>query len=120
MIMSVTLGLSWPLLTIVLDRQGVPAWLVGLSASGQMVAVLAVVPVAPSLISKIGVVRTIGLGIIGMAVCLALQPPVLRGKSICVDGRGFRNAGPSRARLERADFGGRGVLRTRETQGRRA
>ena len=74
MIMSVTLGLSWPLLTIVLERQGVPAWLVGLSASGQMVAVLAVVPVAPGLISRIGMVRTIALGITGMVACLFLLP----------------------------------------------
>jgi len=49
-----------------------------------------------------------------------LEKPVLRGKSICVDGRGFRDARPRRTKLERGDFGGRGVLRTRETQGRRA
>ncbi len=57
MIMSITLGLSWPLLAIVLERQGVSEWLIGLSASGQMVAVLAVVPVAPSLIGRLGVIH---------------------------------------------------------------
>ena len=31
--MSVTLGLCWPLLAIVLARQGVPLWLNGLNAS---------------------------------------------------------------------------------------
>ena len=35
-------------------------------------------------------------------------------------GRGFQDAGPRRAKLERGDFGDRGMLRTRETQGRRA
>jgi MFS family permease len=71
---SVTLGLSWPLLAIVLERQGVPPWLNGLSASVQMAAVLAVMPVAPALIGRLGLVRMIALGIIGMAVCLALLP----------------------------------------------
>jgi MFS family permease len=74
MTVSITLGLSWPLLAIVLERQGVPPWLNGLSASAQLVAVLAVMPVAPALIGRLGVVRVIAIGIIGMAVCLALLP----------------------------------------------
>jgi MFS family permease len=71
---SITLGLSWPLLAIVLERQGVPAWLNGLSASAQMIAVLALMPVAPALIGSLGVVRVIAIGITGMAACLALLP----------------------------------------------
>jgi MFS family permease len=74
MTVSITLGLSWPLLAIVLERQGVSPWLNGLSASAQMVAVLAVMPVAPALIGRLGVVRVIAIGITGMAVCLALLP----------------------------------------------
>jgi len=72
--MTITLGLCWPLLAIVLERQGVPPWLNGLSASAQMAAVLAVMPVAPALIGRLGVVRMIAVGITGMAVCLALLP----------------------------------------------
>jgi MFS family permease len=49
---TITLGLCWPLLAIVLERQGVSPWLNGLSASAQMVAVLAV----------------------GMAACMCLLP----------------------------------------------
>ncbi len=53
--------------------------------------------------------------------CASLRlDALLRGKSICVDGRGIRDTGPRRTKLERGDFGGRGVLRTRDTQGRRA
>jgi MFS family permease len=74
MSMSVTLGLCWPFLAIVLERQGVPPWLNGLSASAQMLAVLVVMPVAPKLIGALGVVRVIAIGIIGMAVGLALLP----------------------------------------------
>ena len=74
MTVSITLGLSWPLLAIVLDRQGVPPWLNGLSASAQTIAVIAVVPIAPKLISTFGVVRMVAIGIPCMAVCLALLP----------------------------------------------
>ena len=74
MTMSITLGLCWPLLAIVLERQGVPPWLNGLSASAQMLAVLVVMPIAPKLIGALGVVRVIAIGITGMAVGLALLP----------------------------------------------
>ncbi len=74
MTVSVTLGLSWPLLALVLERQGVAPWLNGLSASAQMAAVLAVMPVAPALIGRLGLLRVLVTGIGGMAVCLALLP----------------------------------------------
>ena len=41
---TVALGLTWPLLAIVLEKQGIPAWLNGLSASAQMIAVVAIAP----------------------------------------------------------------------------
>jgi MFS family permease len=72
--LSVTLGLCWPLLAIVLERQGVPTWLNGLSASAQMAAILAVMPMAPALIGALGVVRVIAIGIIIMVFGLALIP----------------------------------------------
>ena len=74
MTMSITLGLSWPLLAIVLENRGVPTWLNGLSASSQMLAVLAIMPVAPRLIGRFGVVRSIAGGILGMATFLLLLP----------------------------------------------
>ncbi len=71
---AVTLGLSWPLLAIVLERQGVPAWLNGLSASIQMTAVLLIAPLAPRLIGRIGTIPVMALGVAGMGVSLLLLP----------------------------------------------
>ena len=71
---TITLGLSWPLLAIVLEKQGVPAWLNGLSASAQMIAVLAIAPLGPRLIGWLGNTRVIALGIVGMVVSLGLLP----------------------------------------------
>jgi MFS family permease len=72
--LSVTLGLCWPLLAIMLEHQGVPPWLNGLNASAQMVAILAVMPIAPALIGALGVVRVIAIGIVAMVCGLALLP----------------------------------------------
>jgi MFS family permease len=69
---TITLGLTWPFLAIVLAKQGVPAWLNGLSASAQMMAVLLVAPLAPRLIGWLGTMRVMGLGIAGMAIALML------------------------------------------------
>lgn len=72
--MTVTLGLTWPLLAIMLERQGVPAWLNGLSASTQMLAILAVAPLGPRLIGWLGTVRVMVLGIVVMVAALLLLP----------------------------------------------
>ena len=71
---AVTLGLSWPLLAIFLERQGVPTWLNGLSASVQMMAVMVIAPLAPRVIGRIGTIPTMALGVAGMGVCLLLLP----------------------------------------------
>lgn len=71
---TIALGVSWPLLAIVLERQGVPTWLNGLSASGQMLAVLAVAPLGPRLIERLGTVGLLALGIVGMAASFTLLP----------------------------------------------
>ena len=71
---TVTLGLTWPLLAIILEKQGVPTWLNGLSASAQMIAVLAIAPLGPRLIGWLGTLRVIVFGIVGMAITLALLP----------------------------------------------
>lgn len=72
--MAVTLGLSWPLLAIFLERQGVPTWLNGLSASVQMMAVMVIAPLAPRLIGRMGTIPVMAVGVAGMAVCLLLLP----------------------------------------------
>jgi MFS family permease len=72
--MTITLGLTWPLLAIILERQGVPGWLNGLSASSQMLAILAIAPLGPRLIGRFGTVRVMAFGIVGMVVGLLLLP----------------------------------------------
>ena len=71
---TITLGLTWPLLAIVLERQGVPAWLNGLSASSQMLAILVVAPLAPRLIGRFGTIRIMAAGIVGMVIALLFLP----------------------------------------------
>ena len=71
---AVTLGLSWPLLAIFLERQGVPTWLNGLSASVQMMAVMVIAPLAPRLIGRIGTIPVMAVGVAGMGICLLLLP----------------------------------------------
>ncbi len=71
---TATMGLTLPLLGIWLERQGVPIWLNGLSAAVQMMAILFLVPFAPAMIKRHGIVWVITLGIIGMVISLALIP----------------------------------------------
>lgn len=72
--MTITLGLTWPLLAIMLERQGVSAWLNGLSASSQMLAIIALAPLAPRLIGRLGSAKVMVLGIVGMIASLLLLP----------------------------------------------
>ena len=74
MTMSITLGLCWPLLALVLERQGVSPWLNGLSASAQMIAVLPVMRIAPTLIGRLGTARAMATGTAFMALGLMLLP----------------------------------------------
>ena len=71
---TVALGVAWPLLAIVLEEQGVPAWLNGLSASSQMIAVLFIAPLGPRIIGALGTTRSMAIGIVGMAVSMLLLP----------------------------------------------
>jgi len=54
---SLIYGLTMPLLALVLDRQGVDAKLIGLSAASQSFAVFAVAPIAPRLLRRWGPAR---------------------------------------------------------------
>ena len=74
MTMSLTLGLCWPLLALVLERQGVSPWLNGLSASAQMIAVLPVMRIAPTLIGRLGTAQSMAAGTAFMALGLMLLP----------------------------------------------
>jgi len=71
---TITLGLTWPFLSIVLESQGHSAWLIGVSASAQMLALLLVAPLGPRLIGWLGTAKTLGAGLVGMACALILLP----------------------------------------------
>lgn len=74
MTMSITLGICWPLLALVMERQGVSPLLNGLSAGAQMLAVLPIMRIAPALIGRFGTARTMAAGTAFMAVGLTLLP----------------------------------------------
>ena len=71
---TVTMGLTMPFLGIWLENQGVPVWLNGLNAAVQMMAILFLVPVAPRIIKRLGLLRVIAIGGIGMLATIALLP----------------------------------------------
>lgn len=64
----VTMGLTWPLLSLLLEAQGVGTTLIGLSAAVQSLAILGVAPATPRLVARLGSVRAVALS---MAVTLA-------------------------------------------------
>ncbi len=71
---TATMGLTMPFLGIWLENQGVPVWLNGLNAAVQMMAILFLVPVAPRIIKRYGLLRVIAVGGAGMLVTIALLP----------------------------------------------
>jgi MFS family permease len=73
---GVASGLTWPILAIILDRQGHNGTLIALSSASQSIAVFVVLPLAPWLLARWGFVRTTAVGIAG-AVAMLLSLPLL-------------------------------------------
>ncbi len=71
---AVTLGLTWPLLSLILKAQGVDEGLIGLSAASQMLAIVVIVPLTPRLLIRLGTRRLISLTIAAMALLILLLP----------------------------------------------
>jgi MFS family permease len=69
-------GMTWPVLAIILDRQGHNGTLIALSSASQSVAVFVVLPLAPWLLARWGFVCTTAVGIAG-AVAMLLSLPLL-------------------------------------------
>ena len=55
-VVAMTLGLTWPLLSLILESLGVSAMMIGLSSASQTIAVFAVLPLAPWLMARFGTV----------------------------------------------------------------
>ena len=66
-----TMGLMWPLLSLILDGQGVDGRLIGLSSATQSLAGLVMSPFVPWLISLFGMRRTAGGCILVILAALA-------------------------------------------------
>jgi MFS family permease len=71
---GVASGMTWPVLAIILDRQGHNGTLIALSSASQSVAVFVVLPLAPRLLERWGFVRTTAFGIAGAVVMLLALP----------------------------------------------
>jgi MFS family permease len=71
---GVASGMTWPVLAIILDRQGNDGTLIALSSASQSVAVFVVLPLAPRLLARWGFVRTTAAGIAGAVVMLLALP----------------------------------------------
>ncbi|HWA44813.1 MAG TPA: MFS transporter [Hypericibacter adhaerens] len=69
-----TMGLTWPLLSLILDSRGVSSGLIGLSAASQALSVFAVAPLAPAVIARFGVLRVVTGAIVATAAMFALLP----------------------------------------------
>lgn len=71
--MGITMGLTFPLFSVVLDRMGLDASLVGLSLSIQVGAALIVGPLVPRLLACLGAVPLMlwGIGLSALAILVA-------------------------------------------------
>lgn len=73
-VVGTTMGLTWPLLALILDNRQVSSSLIGLSSASQSLAVLAVAPFAPRVIGQHGVVKVIAVCMVLAIISLAMLP----------------------------------------------
>jgi len=73
---AVTLGLTWPLLALVLAARGVAPAVIGLSSAAQMAAIVVVVPLAPWLMARFGTLAVI-TGALTIVVAMLLALPAV-------------------------------------------
>jgi MFS family permease len=71
---GVASGMTWPVLAIILDRQGNDGTMIALSSASQSVAVFVVLPLTPRLLARWGFVRTTAAGIAGAVAMLLALP----------------------------------------------
>jgi len=73
-VFGVTVGLTVPLLTLVLERQGYSEGLIGLNAAAQFLGIMGFAPLAPWAIRRFGLFRVMAGCLVICAACLALLP----------------------------------------------
>ncbi len=75
---GLSVGLTWPLLTLILERDGVGATMIGLNSAVSALAIVVSAPMMPWLIGRIGTLPAMWLGIL-VAVAAILLLPVFPG-----------------------------------------
>ncbi|HET6522237.1 MAG TPA: MFS transporter [Geminicoccaceae bacterium] len=71
---GMTISLSFPLLNLVLEREGVGASLIGLNSAAGGLAIFALAPWLPRLIARLGALRCARLGLLIAVACFLLLP----------------------------------------------
>jgi len=71
---GLTLGISFPLTSLILEARGTPGWLIGLAGSMPAFGILVIMPFAPRLVGAIGTIRAMCLGCLIGSMGLALMP----------------------------------------------
>jgi MFS family permease len=71
---AVAMGITWPLLALQLHSQGISETLIGLSSASQSAAIFATAPLAPRLITHLGLARAVTTCIAGIIAMLLLLP----------------------------------------------
>ncbi|HXV24752.1 MAG TPA: MFS transporter [Alphaproteobacteria bacterium] len=78
---GISMGLSWPLLALLLEREGASGFAIGTNASAQTVAALLAAPLAGAIIRRLGIISTSSACISVMALCFIALPLVGAGSA---------------------------------------
>ena len=71
---GLTLGISFPLTSLILETRGTAGWLIGLVGSMPAVGILLIMPLAPRLVGRIGTIQAMCLGCLIGSIGLVLMP----------------------------------------------
>src|SRR5215208_5727416 len=67
---DIALGLTFPLMSFLLDERGVPAWIIGLNAAMSPLGIIVAGPFIPAVTRRVGAHRLAQITIIGTAYTL--------------------------------------------------
>ena len=73
-VFGVTIGLAVPLIALVLESRGTGEALIGINSAAQFLGIMLCAPLAPRLIARAGLTRTMLASVVVCAACLALFP----------------------------------------------
>ena len=71
---GLTLGISFPLTSLILEAREAPGWQIGLAGSMPALGILIIMPLAPRLVGRIGAIPAMCLGCIIGSIGLVLMP----------------------------------------------